>query len=200
DAYSSATENAETALDLSSDMEASGLDFAAHRKLRLSAHLTAGLANYYQGATDPAIQMFRTALDESNNAADVVCLLAQVLWAKGGQVEKGVARDQLFNCVETHPSHVGAVLLLGVIAALDGDVDTMDAVREDLQTLRTTAELTVKEQNRVETVLAAIAAVSSTSGSDNSDTNNAIQTAIMLRPSRPYGWSELATMTGDAHP
>lgn len=37
---------------------------------------------------DNAIDMFRDALQEADNAPEVVCLLAQVLWAKGGDEER----------------------------------------------------------------------------------------------------------------
>ena len=58
--------------------------------------------------------MFEVALQESNREPDVVCMLAQVLWAKGGVAEKDAARTQLFDVIENHPKHVQAIALLAV--------------------------------------------------------------------------------------
>ncbi|KAK4981766.1 Superkiller protein 3 [Elasticomyces elasticus] len=193
--YAAASENAEMALDLSSDAEGCGLDFEGRRKLRLSAHLTNGLACYYLGKMDDSITMFRTALEESNSAPDVVRLLAQVLWARGGDDEKQVAREQLFETVEQHPEHVGLVLLLGVIAALDADQDTVDSVKDDLQSLRTNETVNAAQRAQVDTVLAAIAALTiEESGTDSALAE--IQSSIMLTPSQPCVWTELADATG----
>lgn len=88
--YEAAAESSEFTLDLSGDTE----------KLvvcRLSAHLTAGLANYYLGRMDESLEMFKAALIESGENPDVVCLLSQVLWAKGGDEERDVSREQLFT-------------------------------------------------------------------------------------------------------
>lgn len=87
--YNEAIENASMALDLSTDIEQ--LQFC-----RLSAHLTCGLAHYYAKQMGEALEMFKVALEESSENPDVITLLAQVLWAKGGDNEREVAREQLF--------------------------------------------------------------------------------------------------------
>ena len=87
--YNEAIENASMALDLSTDIEE--LQFC-----RLSAHLACGLAYYYAGQMGEALEMFKAALEESSENPDVITLLAQVLWAKGGDDEREVAREQLF--------------------------------------------------------------------------------------------------------
>ena len=87
--YDDAIEHASVALDLSADIE-------QLQSCRLSAHLTSGLANYLNGQMDESLEMFKVALEESSENPDVVALLAQVLWAKGGEDEKEVAREQLF--------------------------------------------------------------------------------------------------------
>lgn len=193
--YSEAAENADLALGLSAD-EDGGLDAEARRKVRLSAHLTAGLAYYYLKDMDSAIPMFRSALEESSSDPDVICLLVQVLWAKGGDEEKSVARDQLLGCVEKHPMHVASTVLMGAIAALEKDNDMIDAVKEDLQNLRTTDTVSRQEKANVETVLASIATLE---GSDT-DALAEAQTAVMLAPHENHGWSELANQTDSAYP
>ncbi|KAK4497199.1 hypothetical protein PRZ48_011649 [Zasmidium cellare] len=192
--FACAAENAETALDLSSDADSSGLDAESRRKLRLSAHLTAGLAQYYLKQMPDSVSMFKSALQESSNDPDVVCSLVQVLWAQGGSEEKSVAREQLFDAVEKHPEHVGAVTLLGAIAALDNDTDTSLAVRDDLLSLRTKDSISRKDVDGIESLLNALAALESP---DSAITE--AQTAILLKPDHPKAWSELAELSGEVY-
>jgi len=88
--YEAAIENAIVALDVSGEI-------SRLEECRLSAHLTAGLGYYYSGNMDESLEMFKAALNESSENPDVVCLLSQVLWAKGGNEERDVAREQLFT-------------------------------------------------------------------------------------------------------
>ena len=187
--FAAAAENAETCLDLSADEDSGSPDPVTRQKYRLSAHLTAGLAYHYTGETDQAITMFRTALEETNANPDTVCVLAQVLWAKGGKEERDVAREQLFDCVEKHPGHVGSVTLLGVIALLDEDEDTIEAVAADLHTLRVAAEVDSQQRDKIGQVLGAIAATK-----DHAEMTEA-RTAVMLAPFQPHGWSQMADLT-----
>lgn len=195
--FTAAAENAETALNLSEEEDVKD---EARRRVRLSAHMTAGLAYYYQGMMDPAISMFRSALKETQGNPDIVCLLAQVLWAKGGDNERTVAREQLFDCVEKNPGHSGAIILLGVIAVLDDDRDTIEAVTADLEGLRTRDSLTSQEQSKVAKLLTTIAALyPGEEGQDGSEMSQATST-IMLAPFQPHGWSQLAGLTEESYP
>ena len=198
--YTSAADAASTALDLSSDTDpsASGLSPQSRTKIRLSSHLTSGLANFFLHDTDAAITSFRAALEESNSDPDVICLLAQVLWAKGGVEERGVAKDQLFSAVEAHSSHVNSVVLLGAIAALENDADVIDAVTDDLLSLRASDAITVEERSRIETVLEAITTLTTTDKDDEAGLNE-VQAAICISPDQPHGWAELADRTGSQH-
>ncbi|KAN0071068.1 hypothetical protein V8E54_010499 [Elaphomyces granulatus] len=201
--YEEAAERAETALTLSSEEEGDGLDSETIHKLRLSAHLTAGLAFYYLKSMDKAIDMFRDALREADNDPDVVCLLAQVLWAKGGEEERNVAREQLFDCVERHPEHVGAVTLLGAIVLLDTDQDATEAVHADLYTLRMRENIEIHDRSRITKLLAAISALGLTGYSSLPESLRRLgetTTAVMLAPAQPHGWMELASTTGERYP
>jgi superkiller protein 3 len=195
--HSLASENANTALDLSADADSSGLDPEARRKLRLSAHLTAGLAAHYRKQDSDAINMFRAALEESDSNPDVVCLLVQVLWAHGGSEEKTAAREQLFECFESNPEHAGVMTLLGAIAALDDDNETSSAVRDDLVALRTSAKLQPADQSQIDSLLSALA---SFNDNDNNDAALAsAQTATLLNPERSHAWKLLAELSGDGY-
>ncbi len=194
--FEAAAENAETALSLSEE----DVKNEARQKVRLSAHMTAGLAYYYQGSMDQAISMFRSALEETQGNPDIVCLLAQVLWAKGGDQERSVAREQLFDCVENHPGHSGAIILLSVIAVLDDDQDTIEAVTMDLEALRTRDSLTSHEQSKVTELLSTISALfPGDAGQDVSELSQATATT-MLAPSHPHGWLQLAGLLEESYP
>jgi superkiller protein 3 len=197
--HTTALENANTALDLSADEESSGLDAEARRKLRLSAHLTAGLAAHNLKQDGDAITMFRSALEESSNNPDVVCLLVQVLWAHGGSDEKAAAREQLFECFEANPEHAGVMTLLGAIAALDDDAETAGAVHDDLLALRTKADLQPAEQTQIESLLLALASLNPASESEDT-ASAAAQTTTLLNPERSHAWTQLAQLSGDAYP
>jgi superkiller protein 3 len=194
--YASAVEDAETALDLASNPESCSMSLEVFKKTRLSARLTAGLSHYYLNNMDAALGAFRIALEESNSAPDVVCLLAEVLWAKGGEDEKNVAREQLFESIEKHSEHVGSVVLLGAMAALDEDLDTMDAVKDDLQALRTKSTLDAIQLARVEKVLDSIAMM--TGGVEEAEKE--VKRTIVLSPSKAHGWAQLADFGEDVFP
>ena len=194
--FSGAAENAEIALDLSADDTSGTPDPTARRKYRLSAHLTSGLAYNYAREMDQAISMFRTALEESEGSPDIVCVLAQVLWAKGGEQERIVAREQLFDCIANYPTHAGAITLLAVIAILDDDRETLEAVLEDLHNLRTRSDVDAQQQLRIGNLLAVMANLSSTNqDSGVAEMAEAVST-IMLSPGQPHGWSQLAGLAG----
>ncbi|KAF2481457.1 hypothetical protein BDY17DRAFT_301374 [Neohortaea acidophila] len=198
--FEAAADNAETALDLSADAENSGLEASARTKLRLSAHLTAGSAFHYLQKHKDAIGMFRSAIQESNADPDVVCSLVQILWAHGGEDEKTVAREQLFECVESWPEHVRSVTLLGAISALEDDAESMAAVEDDLVTLRTKHGLTMSERGEIENLLAACAALSVDSPADGDVRALAeAQAAIALHPDGTHAWSKLAELSGDVY-
>lgn len=179
--YSDAIDSGELALQLSAEDAGNELSTSARQKCRLSAHLTVGLAHYYTQQPDTALQYFHPALEESDGNPDAVCLLAQVLWATGAHAK---ARDILFDCVEQHPDHVQSILLLAIIALLDHDAESLDAVTATLQDLRTAPSITDREQAQLSEVLRAIA----------SDSRAEIQTDVFLNPSQPHGWSRLAEL------
>lgn len=195
--FSAAAANAETALDLSAD---EGMENTARNKLRLSGHLTAGLAYFYQNSMDQAIEMFRCALQETQGDPDIICLLAQVLWAKGHQQEQEVAREQLFDCIERCPGHFGAITLLGTIALIDEDTDTLGAVKVDLTNLQTREDLSPEQKLRIAQLLTAIARVNSGETEQSSSQMSQATAAVMLAPSQPHGWLELGNLTESSFP
>ncbi|KAF1920693.1 hypothetical protein BDU57DRAFT_487720 [Ampelomyces quisqualis] len=191
-----AVEEAETALDLLSEVgiSASQASLSAEQlaKTQLSARLTAGLAHYFNGALDAAIPYFRTSLEATGSNPDIICLLAEVLWAKGGENEKQVARDQLFTAIEKHDGHVGLLTLIGAMTVLDDDLETMEAIKDDLERLRTRKDLSDQQLARVEKVIEAI----SVSLDGDSQELDEARRSIMLAPWKHTGWSELADAAG----
>ncbi|KAI5789864.1 hypothetical protein FPQ18DRAFT_38049 [Pyronema domesticum] len=179
--YASSIENATLALDLSGDIK--GLETS-----RLSAHLAAGLAHYYSQNMDESLEMFKSALTESEENPDVVCLLSQVLWAKGGEDERDVAREQLFACIETHPEHLGSILLLGTIGVLDASEEVTEAVLDDLRAFRSKPQLTRETKQKIDILLTAIAQLAN----GERHAAAAAAEAVFLRPAMPEAWSRLA--------
>ncbi|KAH8644911.1 Superkiller protein 3 [Alternaria alternata] len=194
--YDSAVEEAETVLDLlselESDAEQSALSKEQITKTKLSARLTAGLAHYFSGSFDAAIPYFRTSLDATGANPDIICILAEVLWAKGGENEKQVARDQLFTAIEKHEGHVGLLTLIGAMTVLDDDLETMEAIKDDLDRLRTNKELSDDQLARVEKVAEAI---SVSLGGEEQELDEA-RRSVMLAPWKHTGWTELADAAG----
>ncbi|PBP25977.1 tetratricopeptide [Diplocarpon rosae] len=192
--YEEAIENGDTALQLSADDAGNELTAESRHKCRLSAHLTVGLAQYYCEEPETALQYFLPALEESNGNPDVVCLLAQVLWAKGDEEAREQARDHLFSSVEKYPEHVQSVLLLAIIALLDNE--SLKDVTARLQDLRSTHTISNLEQARVSEVLRAIAASSDEDAGQ--DILTEVQTDIFLHPDQPHAWNRLAEIEGNA--
>jgi len=185
----------ETALELTSDESDNELAPEERRKARLSAHLTIGLAMYFKGDFGKAVHYFETALEESENDPDAVCLLAQVLWAEGDDEARERARDLLFEVIEKRPDHTQSVLLLGAIALLDGDDESLEAVLSELYGLQVSDKVTAAEQDEIGELLQAVAGLASGGGGEVDEKTQA-QTDIMLYPHLPYGWSNLAALGG----
>jgi superkiller protein 3 len=194
--YGPAVEEAETVLDLlselESDAEQSALSKEQITKTKLSARLTTGLAHYFSGSFDAAIPYFRTSLEATGANPDIICILAEVLWAKGGETEKQVARDQLFTAIEKHEGHVGLLTLIGAMTVLDDDLETMEAIKDDLDRLRTNKELSDEQLARVEKVAEAI---SVSLGGEEQELDEA-RRSVMLAPWKHTGWTELADAAG----
>ncbi len=194
-AFEEAIENGDLALQLSADDAENELSAQERQKCRLSAHLTVGLSQYYSNDFQSALQYFLPAMEESNGNPDAVCLLAQVLWAKGDEDSRSKARDHLFDCVEKYPDHVQSVLLLGIIALLDNDIESLEAVNASLEELRATNTITDHQQSQVSEVLRAIAALSEEHPEQATLTE--IQTDVFLHPSQPHSWHRLAELEGN---
>ncbi|PSR79861.1 hypothetical protein BD289DRAFT_374958 [Coniella lustricola] len=195
--YDLAIDCGEMALQLSSDDTGDDLTAEERRKARLSAHLTVGLSQYHQQNFEQAVTYFDSALRESDHNPDAVCLLAQVLWATGSEDARERARSILFEVVEERPEHMQSVLLLGVIALLDQDEETLEAVISELEGLRTSEKTTSMDQIRIGEVLQAVAA---SSGADASQKLLVqAQTDIMLCPHLPHGWTHLGDIAQVGH-
>jgi superkiller protein 3 len=191
-----AIEAAELTTQLSSDESDSELSAEERRRVRLSSHVTMGLAQYYEKKVDDAVACFDLAITESDGNPDVACVLAQVLWATGKDEARERAREVLFEVIERAPHHVQSVLLLGVIALLDDDEESLEAVVAELQSLRASDEgVTPADQRQLGEVLRAIAAF----GKSDAEEAKAGQARadVMFHPYLPHGWAELGAFGGE---
>ncbi|KAK8022835.1 antiviral protein [Apiospora rasikravindrae] len=198
-----AAECGETALQLSSDDSGNELTAEQRTRARLSAHLTVGLAKYFNKNPNEALTYLEAALEESNNNPDVICLLAQVLWAIGTEEARDRAREVLFSVIESDSTHVQSVLLLGVVALLDEDEESMDAVMSELQALRASDKPVESEQAKIGEVLGATSFLSSSSSKDtdvqDEDMVSQSQVNTFLYPNLPHGWTSLSELGGEDH-
>ncbi|SPO04294.1 related to SKI3 - antiviral protein [Cephalotrichum gorgonifer] len=196
--FDEAVECGDMALGLTSDESEHELSKDQRTKGRLSAHLTVGIALYFKGDISESIAYFESALEESDNDPDAVCLLAQVLWAAGTDESKEKAREVLFGLIETAPDHVESVLLLGVVALLDDDEESLDAVVSELHTLRTSDKVKEAEYSRIGTVLKSIRMMPEERSEE--DVLTEVQTDVFLHPYQPHGWNSLAEISGEEYP
>ncbi|RDW25433.1 hypothetical protein B0I71DRAFT_175221 [Yarrowia lipolytica] len=142
------------------------LDVAQERpnltKTRLSAQITCGLAHFFISQFDESISCFQQALEESDEDQEIVVLLVQVLWAKGGEA-RDVARDQLYDSVEHKGSNLQIALVLGAIGLVEDNSDLQDAALDELNGL--SLDLKLKDTgNKLEWVTSLLA--KSLTGSD----------------------------------
>ena len=148
--YNSTIEQANIAIDLATTNPE---DFRLSKCI-LSSTLAAGLGYYFLRDFDKSIDYFRQALEVSNEDQDVIVLLAQVLWAHGGQNEKEVGLEELYASVDTRGTSLKITLLLGAIGLVD-DPDLVSAAEEELEELSSdTLELDV--DNNVQEMLSII--------------------------------------------
>ncbi|ERT02731.1 superkiller protein 3 [Sporothrix schenckii 1099-18] len=212
--YEAAIECSEMAVQLVDDSDGNSVDgelpAAARKKVRLSANLAAGLARFFRQDFEGALADFEAIFAEDAASGgdgparnpDVVCLLAQVLWASGREDARQRAQDELFAVIETHPDHVHAILLLGVVALLNGDVESADAVVAELAGLeegKSQAIVTVADQGRISQVMHALANPGrETDAASRRATCCQAQRDIMLHPHLPRGWINLAEEAEEA--
>ncbi|KAL2268362.1 hypothetical protein VTJ83DRAFT_3208 [Remersonia thermophila] len=218
-AHDAAVEAADLALQLSAtDPDGGGSEFSAEerRRVRLSAHVTTGLANYYRSRIDEAVACLEQAMEDDaalraaaegeeagGSNPDVACVLAQVLWATGREDARERARDVLFGVIEHSPQHVRAVLLLGIVALLDNDEESLEAVVAEMQGLRASDEgVTPDDRRQLGEVLRAMAAFGQGQGGEESGPDEAkahqARVDVMLHPWLPHGWAELASAAAAA--
>ncbi|EAQ83280.1 hypothetical protein CHGG_09684 [Chaetomium globosum CBS 148.51] len=92
--HAEAAEAAELAVQLSSDEADSELTPEERRRVRLSAHVTMGLARYYQGAVDDAVACFDAAIAESDGNPDVAYADEESLEAVVAELQSLRASDE----------------------------------------------------------------------------------------------------------
>jgi superkiller protein 3 len=194
--FDDAVEAADTALSLSSDEADNELTGEQRKRARLSANLTVGLARYYQKEVTESVASFEAALEESGGDSDAVCLLAQVLWAVGGDEHRARARTSLKELSRREPQHVQCNMLLSVMALMSGDAAAMAFAQRKLQKLRTSPQtpLTDREHGHVGLVLGALARQL---GGEQAVLAH-VQTDALLAPYRSQAWTQLVALGGGA--
>jgi len=150
--------------------------------------------------------MLQAAIDTSksvdkNNKADpnITCLLAQVLWATGGNIEREAARNQLFECIDENPNHVGATALLAVVVLLDDDDEGLEVAKDDLKALRSSSTISILDKLKIAKILASLLTIRASTNGNQQDLSADALNGIMLNPEQPQGWLELAQVSNDEY-
>ncbi|CAK7201910.1 Superkiller protein 3 [Sporothrix eucalyptigena] len=207
--YEAAIDCSEMALQLVDDSDGNSVEgelpAPARKKVRLSANLAAGLAHFFSNDFDGAVADFEAifAEDGEGDAAlakrnpDVVCLFSQVLWASARDDARQRAQDELFAVIEAHPDHIQAILLLGVVALLNGDAESAEAVVAELVELEAGRSsykpIAAADQAHIGQVLHALANPEREADVDSRRAAcSQAQRDIMLHPHLPHGWTNLA--------
>ncbi|KAF9437752.1 Superkiller protein 3 [Entomortierella beljakovae] len=106
---------------------------------RTCKHLGAGLALYYGNQLEDSLNMFETALRETEQVEgmeksrdDVVVLLSQVLWALGGDNQRAAAKEELFRCIAQSPTHLPAIFGLGAMGLVQDDETLATAALKEI--------------------------------------------------------------------
>lgn len=149
--------------------------------IHLSALLTAGLANFSLKKFDDSIEYFKQALEVSEEDADVIVLLVQVLWAQGGEEEREVAVEQLYGSInEAGSTPLKITLLLGVLGVLQNS-ELSEAAEEELDNI-SADRLEQDVDNNVPEVLSYI-----------KKSPDPWQTSALIWPSNYRIWKEVDT-------
>ncbi|GBB89353.1 hypothetical protein RclHR1_01600025 [Rhizophagus clarus] len=162
--------------------------------------LGAGMSYYFDNQLENSLQMFETALNETDNTEqtnvedsmnevrkDVVVLLSQVLWALGGIEQRVLAKDELFKCITQSPDYLPAIFGLCAMGLLQDD-DTLStaALREMKLPIKVIDKL---DKERDIDFLTSRYYLLQNSPESTTDT---LTKAVHLKPFELIGWTRLA--------
>ncbi|KAI9489583.1 hypothetical protein BDB00DRAFT_842592 [Zychaea mexicana] len=103
---------------------------------RVYCQLGAGIAYYFTDQLEDSLNMFETALNETQTDVDlrmdVTVLLSKVLWALDGDEQRAVAKDQMFSSIADNPNYLPAIFSLCVMGILEDDDTLTDAALQEL--------------------------------------------------------------------
>lgn len=104
---------------------------------RVYCLLGAGIAYYFEDKLQESLEMFETALNETESDVDlrmdVTVLLSKVLWALGGDEQRDVAKNQMLSSIADDPNYLPAIFALCVMGILQNDETLTQAALEELR-------------------------------------------------------------------
>ncbi|RHZ76177.1 hypothetical protein Glove_202g69 [Diversispora epigaea] len=177
------------------------------RSFKIYTILGAGLAYYYNNELDNSLQMFEDAIffseqmqnntstSPNNNSIeieevrkDVIVLLSQVLWALGGEEQRNLAKEKLFECISQNPNHLPAIFGLCAMGLLQDD-DTLTTA-----TLREMKEIPIKVADKLDKDRDIDFLFSRYFLLQNSleETTNTLSKSVRIRPPELVGWTRLS--------
>lgn len=99
----------------------------------LESLIVAGLAHYFAGQFEGALELFLAALEVDRCSSSVVSLLVQVLWSQGTNEAQDAAVEQIWTALDRTPGDLTLTLLLGVIGILTEDTEVAEAALDELR-------------------------------------------------------------------
>lgn len=116
-----------------------GLETQELKRVRVSAQLTVGIAQYANGDIEGALEALKTAEEEAEESwqslqSEIKVQTAQILWAAGKRDE---AQTRLLDHISSRSGaeHLSAILTLGAMGAVSSDEDLLAASMSELHDL-----------------------------------------------------------------
>ena len=103
-----------------------------------------------------------------------------------------VLSNTWLSSIENHPDHLPSMLLLGSIGVLDQNEDILEAIMDDLYSVRGN-KLDISLKDKVDSILNVVAQL------QNKNPIPTAAAAVFLRPAHPGPWQNLAEVAVDQH-
>ncbi|KDR75408.1 hypothetical protein GALMADRAFT_98862 [Galerina marginata CBS 339.88] len=107
--------------------------------LTVQAHLGLGLAHFFQGSLENALETLETGLASAGDdlvlRGQVTIVLAQTLWAIGTDDAKETAKTRLLECIASDPENLTAINTLAGMGILTNDDGLVDAALSEILSL-----------------------------------------------------------------
>ncbi|CAA7259262.1 unnamed protein product [Cyclocybe aegerita] len=107
--------------------------------LKVQAHLSLGLAHFFQNDLEAAVGHLEEGLvsagEDQTLQGQIIIVLAQTLWAIGTDETKELAKSRLLECIASDPENLTAINTLAGMGILTHDDNLVDAALSEILAL-----------------------------------------------------------------